>query len=101
MDGPESTPARPDHAGAVSEDALQDRLNGLNGEAVTEEELTEYRADLEAAVTAVVEEALPVIVEDVARRMAADPFTPAAAAGPAVIQTDYSPMIAEAFETDG
>jgi len=80
---------RPDHADAVTDADL---------EAVTEADLTEHRAKLEAAVTAVVEEALPVIVEDVARRLAADPFTPAAARAPAVIQTDYSPVIAEAFD---
>jgi hypothetical protein len=101
MDGSESTPARPDHADAVTGEDLDAALEDLQEEAVTEAALTEHRAELEAAVTAVVEEALPVIVEDVARRMAADPFTPAAAAGPAVIQTDYSPVIAEAFETDG
>jgi len=80
---------RPDHADAVTDADL---------EAVTEADLTEHRAKLEAAVTAVVEEALPVIVEDVARRLAADPFTPAAARAPAVVQTDYSPVIAEAFD---
>jgi len=82
----------------VSEADLEAALKDLQGEAVTEADLAEHRAELEAAVTAVIEEALPVIVEDVAERLAADPFTPAAARGPAVVHTDYSPLIAEAFD---
>lgn len=89
---------RADHADAVTGEDLDAALEELQEEAVTEADLTEHRAELEATVTAVVEEALPVIVEDVARRLAADPFSPAAAAGPAVVQTDYSPLIAEAFD---
>ena len=84
-----SSPDRADHADAVTDADL---------EAVTETDLAEHRAELEAAVTAVVEEALPVIVEDVAERLAADPFSPAAAQAPAVVQIDYSPVIAEAFD---
>ena len=89
---------RADHADAVTGEDLDAALEELQEEAVTEAALTEHRAELEATVTAVVEEALPVIVEDVARRLGADPFTPAAARAPAVIQTDYSPVIAEAFD---
>jgi len=89
---------RPDHADAVTDADLEAALEDLQEEAVTEADLTEHRAELEAAVTAVVEEALPVIVEDVARRLAADPFTPAAAQAPAVVQIDYSPVIAGAFD---
>lgn len=89
---------RADHADAVTGEDLEAALEELQEEAVTEADLTEHRAELEATVTAVVEEALPVIVEDVARRLAADPFTPAAARAPAVIHTDYSPVIAEAFD---
>jgi hypothetical protein len=90
---------RADHADGVTGEDLDAALEELQEEAVTEADLTEHRAELEATVTAVVEEALPVIVEDVARRLTADPFTPAAARAPAVIHTDYSPVIAEAFET--
>ena len=89
---------RADHADAVTDADLEAALEDLQEEAVTDADLTEHRAELETAVTAVVEEALPVIVEDVARRLAADPFTPAAARAPAVVQTDYSPVIAEAVD---
>jgi Zn-dependent M28 family amino/carboxypeptidase len=89
---------RHDHADAVTDADLEAGLGELQKEAVTEADLAEHRAELKAVVTAVVEEALPVIVEDVAERLAADPFTPAAARAPAVIHTDYSPVIAEAFD---
>jgi hypothetical protein len=88
----------PDHADAVTGEDLDAALEELQEKAVTEADLTEHRAELEAMVTAVVEEALPVIVEDVAERLAADPWAPAAARAPAVIRTDYSPLIADAFD---
>jgi hypothetical protein len=93
-----SSPDRADHADAVTNADLAAALEDLQGEAVTETDLAEHRAELESAVNVVVEEALPVIVEDVARRLAADPFTPTAARAPAVVHTDYSPVIAEAVD---
>lgn len=73
-------------------------LEDLRDEMVTEEELDEVQAEIESAVAMVVEWALPIIVEDVYRRLEADPFTPAAARGPEVVHTDYSPLVSEAFD---
>lgn len=89
---------RPDHADAVTEADLEARLEQLRAEVVTADDLADHRADLEESMAAVIGEVLPAIVEDVAGRMAADPFSPAAAAGPAVVQTDYSPLVADAFD---
>lgn len=91
----------PDHAVVVTEETLEARLEERLEDVITEEEeeeLAEFRADMEAAMTAVVEDVLPEIVKDVARQMAAGPFSPAAAAGPSAVHTDYSHLVAEAFE---
>lgn len=47
----------------VSEVDLKAALEDLQVEAVTEADLTEHHAELEAAVTAVIGDALPVIAE--------------------------------------
>lgn len=65
---------------------------------LTEEEFDEFQAEMEEVLASVLEKVLPVIVDDVARQLAADPWTPAAARAPAVVRTDYSPLIAEAFD---
>lgn len=77
---------------------MEARLALFRADMVTEDDLTEHRAGLEAAVTAIVETALPIIVEDVAERLADDPWTPAMARAPAVVHTDYGPLVEAAFD---
>lgn len=90
-----------DPAPATAAD-LEAALETVRAEAATEEELAELQAELTGPVTAaVIEEALPGVVREIAERMAAGPFTPAAARGPDAVHADYSHHVDEALEELG
>lgn len=84
-------------ADAATEMEVEARVALQRADLVTEDELAEHRVGLEAAMEAVIETALPLIVEDVAERLTADSWTPAMARAPEVVHTDYGPLVEAAF----
>lgn len=85
-----------DQGDYVTEDQLNEKLETLKADLVTDEDLNSLREDTKAAVT----DAIPDAVEGVAEKMATGE-TPNPASGSTHDATDYSQDIAARFGADG
>lgn len=80
----------------VTKEELDERLEELKSDQVSQEDLESIKSDLEEASKSAINEALPGIVEDVGEKMATGE-TPSPAGGSTADSVDYSEDIAGAF----